>query len=186
MLITQEREKLLNTIVFFSKNVNFFGKIKLFKLLYFFDFEHFKFTGRNVTGLDYYAWEMGPVPVTLFEELENPKADLIEKISIELKETRHKYPMLTMNVKKDIFFNPSIFTKRELQILKNLVEEYKDTKAEKMIENTHLENHPWDKIYNQLNLKKQLIPYELALRSQEKERINHLINERDEFLKTLQ
>jgi hypothetical protein len=52
MLITHERDKLINAIIFFAKNTRFLGKTKLCKLLYFLDFEHFKETGRPVTGLD--------------------------------------------------------------------------------------------------------------------------------------
>lgn len=59
MLITHDREKLINTIIYFAIHVKKCGKIKLFKLLYFLDFEHYKQTGRSVTGLDYYAWKMG-------------------------------------------------------------------------------------------------------------------------------
>ncbi|MCK4554722.1 DUF4065 domain-containing protein [Candidatus Parcubacteria bacterium] len=29
------------------------------KLLYNLDYTHFKETGKSVTGLDYYAWEIG-------------------------------------------------------------------------------------------------------------------------------
>ncbi|EQD73859.1 hypothetical protein B1A_04740, partial [mine drainage metagenome] len=63
MLISHEREKLINAIIFFAIHTRFLGKTKLFKLLYFLDFEHHKETGRSVTGMDYFAWKMGPVPV---------------------------------------------------------------------------------------------------------------------------
>lgn len=60
MLITHEREKLINAIIFFANHTKHLGKIKLFKLLYLLDFEHFRQTGQNVTGLDYRAWKFGP------------------------------------------------------------------------------------------------------------------------------
>lgn len=76
MLITHNREKLINTIIYFANKVDKCGKVKLFKLLYFLDFEHYKLTGRSVTGLDYYAWKMGPVPVALYDEMESPEPDM--------------------------------------------------------------------------------------------------------------
>src|SRR5262245_53794223 len=63
------RAKLLNAILFFVKKVKFPSKVKIFKLLFFLDFEHFKQTGRSVTNLDYYAWDFGPVPKDFFIEL---------------------------------------------------------------------------------------------------------------------
>ena len=142
-------------------------------------------TGRSSTGLDYFAWEKGPVPKVLFEELEAPKSDFLNKIRIEKVNTKYDRPMLCLSKVADTTFESSFFTKRELQILKTLVLKYKNFKADEMVEDTHLENHPWDKIYNQLNQKNELIPYELALRTQEKERMLKLVHERNEFIQTL-
>ena len=144
MLITHEREKLINAIIYFAKNSRFLGKTKLCKLLYFLDFEHFKETGRTVTGLDYFAWKMGPVPVELYEEMDMPEPDLAEKVEFVEKPTRRG----TMLVVKPIAaFDDSHFTKRELRILKGLAAEFRDAQADDMIETTHLENQPWHKVY---------------------------------------
>src|SRR4030042_4938630 len=82
ILTNHNREKLLNALVYFSKNTRSCGKTKLFKLLYFLDFIHFRETGKSVTGLNYYAWEKGPVPQDLFFELEQPDADLKETVAL--------------------------------------------------------------------------------------------------------
>jgi len=76
MIITHHREKLINAIIYFANNTKRCGKTKLLKLLYFLDFRHFKQTGKSVTGLDYYAWDMGPVPKDLYNELDAMKPDL--------------------------------------------------------------------------------------------------------------
>lgn len=70
MIVNRQQDKLEQVVVFFGHNMRKLGKVKLFKLLYFLDFEHFRDTGRSVTGLDYFAWKMGPVPKSLFEELD--------------------------------------------------------------------------------------------------------------------
>ena len=80
MLINHERQKLINAIIYFANNTRYLGKIKLCKLLYFLDFEHFKQTGRPVTGLDYFAWPMGPVPVSLYNETSSPEPDMGSQI----------------------------------------------------------------------------------------------------------
>jgi uncharacterized phage-associated protein len=65
------KQKVINSILYFSKNVKHPSKVKIFKLLYFLDFTHFKETGRSVTNYKYYAWDFGPVPVELFNELKD-------------------------------------------------------------------------------------------------------------------
>jgi hypothetical protein len=83
MLITHEREKLINAILFFVEHTLHTGKTKLFKLLYLLDFEHYRETGRSVTGLSYYAWKLGPVPVALDEEIDEPAADPDAELTME-------------------------------------------------------------------------------------------------------
>lgn len=73
MLKNHEREKLLNAIIFFAQNTRNLGKVKLWNLLYFLDFQHYRDVGRSVTGLQYFAWPKGPVPVELQNEVEQPE-----------------------------------------------------------------------------------------------------------------
>ena len=56
--------------------------MKLFKLLYLLDFEHFRQTGRSVTGLEYRALKMGPVPSELFQQWDALDDDLVGAIRI--------------------------------------------------------------------------------------------------------
>ena len=46
MLIEHNREKLINSIIYFISNTKYCGKTKLFKLLYYLDFMHFIGTKR--------------------------------------------------------------------------------------------------------------------------------------------
>lgn len=179
MLLQHEREKLINAIIFYADHTKFLGKTKLCKLLYFLDFEHYKETGRSVTGLDYYAWKMGPVPVGLYEEVEMPEPDLAEKVEFVEKPTR-RGPMLT--VKPLVPFDPALFSRRELRIMESLAREYCDTLAEDIIEITHLENQPWHKVYVEEGKRQQLIPFELALRKQEAEAMLDVVAERKAFV----
>jgi len=180
MLITHEREKLLNAIIFFANNTSYLGKTKLWKLLYFLDFEHFKETGRSVTGMEYNAWPMGPVPVALHNEVDAPKPDMAAKIQFGKKEVNGNNQMLTVTPLAE--FDPSHFSKRELRLMERLASDFAKTKADDMIEATHLENQPWHKIYNELGLKQQSIPFELALRAQEEGELRDVVRERDEVL----
>lgn len=184
MLITHNREKLLQVITFFSQHVEKLGRIKLFKLLYFLDFEHYKEVGRSVTGLDYSAWKMGPVPVELYEEIEQPEPDFQAKIQIkEISIRQGRQKMQTFNALSS--FDGSHFSKRELRILNDLAMRYKNTLAEDMIEATHLERLPWHQIYVVEARKQEKIPYELALLSQDRESMHNDSLERLALLEVL-
>lgn len=139
MIITHNREKLINVIVFFAKKTKYCGKTKIMKLLYFLDFMHFKETGKSVTELEYYAWPKGPVPKDFFEELSGElKPDMTKAIDIRpINEFQKIVP------KKK--FNSNLFTKRELDILDRCVLFFKNAKSDEMVEITHLKNKPWDK-----------------------------------------
>jgi len=160
MLISHEREKLINAILFFAHNTKRLGKIKLFKLLYLLDFEHFRQTGRSVTGLDYQAWKFGPVPVEVMQEWDAPEADLAAAICIQPEQV---IDYVRETVVPQAPFDDSYFTKRELRIMEGLVARYRDTYSPEMIDVTHAENGAWAKIWQDGQGMSEAIPYELGL-----------------------
>ena len=178
MLIDHQREKLINLIIYFATHTKRFHKVKLFKLLYFLDFEHYSLTGRNVTGLDYYAWDNGPCPKDLHEEIDDPRSDMKESITFSSISYKNGDRLDIKPLKK---FDPKHFSKRELRILEGLAEEYKNTLAKDMIEETHLENLPWHQIYNVQKNKYAHIPYELTLKRQEQEEMKQYIEGTRDF-----
>ncbi len=160
MIITRHREKLINAIIYFAKQTKYCGKTKLLKLLYFLDFYHFKQTAKSVTGLEYFAWEQGPVPKELFEELSgNMKADLKDAISLASTEDFQKI----VPKKK---FNEDYFTNREKKLLKDLSDVFRNAKAEEMVEVSHLRNEPWDKTLKEKG-PRQKIDYMLSIDDEE-------------------
>ena len=137
MIITHYREKLINAIIYFAKNTRYCGKTKLLKLLFFLDFRHFKQTGKSVTGLEYFAWEMGPVPKDLFEEFNNMKPDLNEAIRI----LSHEGGFQEIKPKKQ--FDDEYYSEKEKRLLEEISFMFRDAKADDMVEVTHLKNEPW-------------------------------------------
>ena len=160
LLINHNREKLLNSVVYFSKNTRFCGKTKLFKLLYFLDFIHFRETGRSITGLNYYAWDKGPVPQDLFHELKQPDKDLRETIALLEQSEDEDYKLCKVIAKKP--FDPKYFSKREMKIMENLSFVFKDALVKDIVEITHLKGTPWDKTIKEKGPGKQ-IDYSLAV-----------------------
>ena len=133
---------------------------KLFKLLYFLDFIHFRETGKSVTGLSYYAWDKGPVPQDLFHELKQPDKDLNETV-ILLKNSDDEDDKLCRVIAKKPF-DPKFFSKREMKIMKDLSFIFKAALAKDMVEVTHLIGTPWDKTIKEKGPGKR-IDYALAV-----------------------
>lgn len=159
MIITHHREKLINAIIYFAKNTQYCGKTKLMKLLYFLDFTHFKQTGKSVTGQNYFAWSMGPVPKDLFEEL---SGNMEPDMRAAIKELPADKEFQQINPKKQ--FNADYFSKKELKLLEDISFIFKDAKSDLMIESTHLKNEPWDKTLKDKG-EFQKIDYMLAIDS---------------------
>lgn len=161
MLINHDREKLIAAIAYFAQNTQSCTITKLIKLLYFLDFEHFKQTGRSVTGLSYFAWKLGPVPTALYEELEcSPAQDLSEYIKVEAT-TFAQYPA---NLIKPLS-EPDMrhFSKRETNLIKDLAEKYKNVTATELVKKTHADTLPWHKVYIEEGKPQELIPYEYII-----------------------
>jgi uncharacterized phage-associated protein len=160
MLISHHREKLINAVVFFAENTRFCGKLKLIKLLYLLDFGHFRETGRSVTGLEYSAWKMGPVPVSFFEEWDDIRPDL--SAAIEIRPERG-IAFVRETVRARTPFNATHFTKRELRLMEQLAARFRDDVSRPMMEMTSEESGPWSAIWDDGRGQNERIPFTLAL-----------------------
>jgi uncharacterized phage-associated protein len=144
---TIQRQRLINALAYFASKVKYPFKVKIFKLLFFFDFTHFKETGLPATDSSYYAWARGPVPKDLFEELEKGHIpnDLNQLLSIitQQKEdgiTSYRFAMRPKR-KADL----SVFSPRQIRIMDELIEIYREATGAQMSEVTHLPKSPWDR-----------------------------------------
>ena len=182
-MIDDSREKLINMMIFFLEKTKYCGKTKLFKLLSFSDFLHFKKTGKSISGLEYFAWDMGPVPKQLFEEFKNPPKDLSECFYIPTKgELEQDQWDFTIKGKKR--FYDGCFTPRELSILKRMAFIYKEAKSKDMVEASHLKNQPWHTTYHK-NGRFKKIDYFLALDETKESLPKHIVQERIEDIKEM-
>jgi uncharacterized phage-associated protein len=148
MQMNAHRKKLLNAVLFFARNTKRPNLTKMLKLLYFLDFTHFKKTGYPSIGLEYYAWEKGPVPKEFWIEIKDGKIpdDFKSKFAILIRENEED----PISSRKELLFKAiakpdlKIFSPREIEILEYLADVYRDTPAYLMTEVTHLHNEPWD------------------------------------------
>jgi uncharacterized phage-associated protein len=160
MLISRNREKLINAIVYFATNTHHCGKVKLFKLLYLLDFAHFRHTGRSVTGLDYRAWKMGPVPLELMQEWDQLEADMAAAVQIVPEKV---IDYIRERVVPISSFDDSQFTPRELRLMTELADKFKDELTKPLIGFTHEDRGPWDKIWDGGRGNNERIPYVLSI-----------------------
>lgn len=145
--IDTDREKLLNAILFFARGVKHPTKTKIYKLLFFLDFTHFKQVGRPVTGLNYFTWKFGPVPRSLHREIEErhsiPGFEKYLRIITEVyDEEEGKKSFKFKALKKP---DMEVFTPREQEILQQIAMVYRDVTASQISEISHLKNQPWDR-----------------------------------------
>ncbi len=160
----RQREKLLNAIIFFIENTRHCHKLKLFKLLHFFDFQVFRETGRSPTGLEYFAWEMGPVPKALWIELKEPPPDLKTHVALrEVASADAEFPEKRLDLKARKPFDESKFTRRELCIMKDLAFKFLELSAKQMTQASHDRDQPWHEVYEVRKEHQAEIPYQLAL-----------------------
>jgi len=155
-------QRISNVIRYFAQNVECCGKVKLFKLLYLLDFQHVRETGKPVTGLDYQAWKFGPVPVQIMENWLDPDAEIAEGCSI-VPETVFDYVRQTIRADPTFHFKEDLFSKRELRIMRDLADKYRQTGSPAMIDVTHQENGAWDRVWQNGKGAFNGIPYDLAI-----------------------
>lgn len=151
-----EREKTLEALRFFHENVRHASHIKLLKLLFYMDLVHFRRTGRTVTGLQYEAWQFGPVPRALWNEIKDPASDLHQHFEITDSEavtmparevagiaeaggTYYRAGRLTPRSRHQHQY----LTRRELSIAAELAEVFCDATSEIMSEASHNRFGPW-------------------------------------------
>jgi uncharacterized phage-associated protein len=139
------REKLLQAILFFAQKTKHANMTKMSKLLYFFDFKHFKETGYPAIGLEYFAFERGPVPQKLWLELRdgNVPEDFKDKLALIINKNDYNKEWKEIEFKAKSKPDLSIFSPREQRILDDLVLMFKDVKAYEISEISHLPNEPW-------------------------------------------
>lgn len=183
MLIDRSREKLINAILYFVENTRNCGKTKLFKLLYLLDFEHYRQIGRSVTGLTYHAWEKGPVPPALDEEIEEPKEDLRERIDITCNPRGYQNTYPTWEIVSKGTLVADYFSQRELGIMEELAKLYRNTTANALIDITH-KMPPWKRTWEEEGRYFGEISYDLALSGEEAEMVRELAVEHEEMVRS--
>lgn len=142
-------EKISHMVLFFSERTDTW-KTKLNKLLFYSDFLAFKHSGYGISGLDYRAIKMGPVP-SKFEDIYNEMSygNIVDREYIEIE--NGIYGSL---FRPKVTFNESLFEEFELEIMEKVSNELKDLKTKEVIDKSHREE-----AWKENNEEKKIISY---------------------------
>jgi uncharacterized phage-associated protein len=144
-----------NLVIYFSAMVNPF-KVKMNKLLFYTDFAHYKYHGRSITGLNYEAIQMGPVPAhyqLLFDISKGRDTFNIEEIWFE--DAGPSGEKFSADINS---FNKEIFSENELEIINLVTKKFKNTTTNDIIKLSHDETGWKENVTD-----KELIPYSAAM-----------------------
>jgi uncharacterized phage-associated protein len=119
-------------VIYFLNEAPF--KTKLNKLLFYADFAYFKYFGKSITGCQYAAIDMGPVP-------NNFKLifGLLEEENYLFSEITTYYDKETEMFSPQQIFDNNLFNKDELNILKMILSEFGRIKTNSLIDISHKE-----------------------------------------------
>jgi hypothetical protein len=129
-------EKFTEMVVFFTERLQPW-KTKLNKLLFYADFTMHKQTGYSISGVQYRAIPMGPVPNnfnSIFEYM--AKKDDVDIFYTSFPDGGTGEQFKPNSRKK---FNPLLLTEMELKIMENIAERFKTTSTNEIIEISHQE-----------------------------------------------
>ena len=133
---TPNLEKFTEMVVYFTEKLQPW-KTKLNKLLFYADFAMHKQSGFSISGVQYRAIPMGPVPNnfnSIFEYLANNDDVDINYTTFHDGGIGEQFKP---NSKRE--FNSELFTESELQVLEIITERFKDTTTNEIIEISHKE-----------------------------------------------
>lgn len=132
---SEQIERIGNVILFFTEKIQPLYKTKLLKLIYLLDELSIFRNGIPILGLDYKVWQAGPVNSDLYEELNQPY--LLDSFITLL---QNEQGIKVIAKKK---FSDEEFSEMEIILLKEIVNRYKNTPAERLVEITHRKSAPW-------------------------------------------
>ncbi|HEY9259126.1 Panacea domain-containing protein, partial [Chitinophaga sp.] len=133
---TPNLKKFIEMVVYFAANVKPW-KTKLNKLLFYADFSHYKQFGYSITGAEYMAIQMGPVPKNFNSIFEY--ANTLEMINIVFTEFPNGGIGEQFLSNDHHTFDSTLFNEEELNTLQMVLKKFKDVSTGDIIKISHEE-----------------------------------------------
>ena len=146
-----DASKYENAILFFAERVQGLGRVKLNKLLYFADFDHFEKYGQPITGDVYVNNELGPVP----QHIQDVLSGMIQDKKVEVV-AEPLIDYVRYSLRPLARWSPGAFESREIEMLCSVASKWGGHTAREIVIASHGEA-PW-----LATRKGEEIPYPLA------------------------
>jgi hypothetical protein len=164
------KKRLLEALVYFSGSVQHPTKIVMYKMLAQLDYRHYNQTGLPVTDLEYESWDMGDVPAEFHREITQGNDVILPEFMNEaLAVSKVQYEKEDGKIVTEFGFRPrkgrkpnlKVFSRRQQDILQEVVDIYLNVPAWMASKASHEPNTPWKRtvIAEGMNRKIDLIKY---------------------------
>lgn len=187
--------KIAHTLLFFIQNdMQNLGLTKLMKLFFYADKLHLEKYKKPIFNKPYTKLERGPVPLwTLSLIKKSMRGEISETYDLDLQneakvfnefiqtyKTGH-YDMVSFKKQDNVEFNADLFSQSELEVLTNIINEFKSLNAEEISDLSH-ETHAWKSV----ELNQPIEWRNIVDNTYDKFFINYLQNERLSFRDNLE
>lgn len=118
--VVPNAEKFAELVLFFFGQLNNLFKVKLLKLLFYCDFQHYRLTAQAITGQRYRAIQHGPVPQEYGQRLQEMVRDELLTASFHesLVQSDNGSPVLVYKSKRKA--NLEVFSESERQVIEQV------------------------------------------------------------------
>ncbi|MCB0581763.1 MAG: SocA family protein [Phaeodactylibacter sp.] len=154
--MTKEQiEKIGNLMTWLSQIIPSLYLTKLLKLLYLVDENAVKQVGTPITWLTYKAWQFGPVPTVVYNDISFDDTrifgDFIKAIREELR-IPDTYQGKGYRIEPNKALDKSVFSPKEVAIIQEVISHYGDKSTNEIVELLHSEHSLWDRVYQEKKL----------------------------------
>lgn len=150
--------KIGNLMLWLSQAIPSLYLTKLLKLLYLVDENAVKQMGAPVTWLTYKAWQFGPVPTAVYNDISFGDTklfgDFIKAIREDLR-FPDTYQSKGYRIEPNRALDKSVFSLKEADIIQDVVNHYGNKSTSELIELLHKEHSLWDRVYQEKKLEEQ-------------------------------
>jgi len=141
-MVSLNKKKYKNVILKMAKEMNKYEltTTKLAKILYYLDFISYRDRKKKIINDDFFKRERGPLAGSLNSVMD----ELIKEDKLAVKKIEKEDGREFHNYKNKVDPDETVFNKKELELLNNLIEKYRSWKTEEIVAKSHLEL-PWRK-----------------------------------------
>ena len=146
---TINKEKNGTLLAYITNSIPNINLRKLLKLVYLIDEKFMESRGFPLTWFDYYAWEKGPVAPEIYEIKNGAFSDYVKCFKNE--DNKNIVKASSQNIHQNLK-QMDVFSQYEMEIIDDIISEYKDTTADELSEITHEDNTLWSIIIKEKNV----------------------------------